>query len=190
MPDCHRRAFLAGSLAAVLAPGAAKASPGVPAPILLWEAVSSLDAVRDGGGDARRDRIAVLVSPGCDYASLMWRESRALAAGAGLKWIPVAGRPDAEDEVSVLASVLEGGEPRHVRSMLLGDELPASGPVGLALATRQAQAYDLRIGRLLWEATGRAPAMPTTVYLARGGRVRVARGAIDAALFAEIASAV
>jgi len=176
-----RRTVLAGiACLAASAGGVAGAPIGVRGTPALRPVLGSMAAVEEGAGPV----LHVLVSPGCDKASDMWAVTRGLSMALTVRWLPVG---FTEEETVAVAACLDAGDAESVRRLLLQPEgLGEPGEAAVDAAWRQARRYDNELAKMLWEATGRTPAMPTMVAEMPDGAARVIRGAIPADRAAEV----
>lgn len=162
-------AFLAG-----LCPARASANVGTPADPSLADICSGLGAYEEGQGPLI---LHLLVSPGCDKAGAMREVSLPHLGRVRFRWIPLAsGR---EEWLPAVANLLGASDDGPLVSMLRAEEAPAPSDLGMALARLQAAKEERELDPALWQATGRTPATPTTVYVGADGYCRVLRGAFS-----------
>lgn len=172
-----RRSFIAAMVAAVSGPSWAIGVRGIP---MLGEEIWRLDGIVEGTGPT----VHALVAPGCDAAGELWEGSRGFVGQLSFRWIPVfegsaSGR-------GAVARCLEEKTPQAVADLLMGR---AGGEISSAAASAadiQDGTYRDVVAKLLWESTGRTPAMPTLVYGIGGRRIQVIRGSIGADRFPEV----
>lgn len=177
----HRRSFIIGLAAAAAVPGLTSARDiGVRGLDRLWPALDSMHAISMGSGP----RLDIVVAPGCSAAGEMWDGAVEASSHCLLRWIPV-GSGYESDEVEV-SRCLTIGTPEAVRQLLKGNVDGEASIEGNVMAARQRRIYADSVERLMWESTGRAPAVPTLVFLDRAEKVRVVRGAIPVDRFREV----
>lgn len=179
MAMLSRRSMLIGALSVLATAGSARAI-GTFGATGLWEALASALVVEEGSGPD----VYMIVTPGCDKSGELWEASRAFTPSLTLRWLPVV--DGLEDHRSSVGRALEAGSPAAMAEMLLSATDATASPIGLAAADMQEALYQDRLARMLWESTGKTPAMPTMVFRVDARKTKVVRGAIGADRFAEV----
>ena len=146
----------------------------------LVHALETMAAVTMGSGL----KIHVVVAPNCAKASEMWEAAVLAAARCTIRWVPVGS--GYEDDMTTVSRCLAAGTPEAVLELLHGSVTSEATAASFILAMKQQKIYGETVERMMWEATGRTPAVPTLVFVDRGGNARVIRGAIGWDRFPEV----
>lgn len=167
-----RRSIITGTAALVFSAGGAQAFGRIARPELVRMLLSQ-EATEVGQGALMQ----VLVSPGCVESSHLLKAAETLLDRCRWRFIVFAGPVS-----SARVSVAKQREARDFRSLTgLVDEDGAGisltpSPSQLSAVIEQDREIEMKIGRLLWEATFSAFATPTAVFTDSAGLVRVVRG--------------
>lgn len=176
----NRRSMVAG-LACLSASFPASARDiGVRGRAELMDALETMRGISMGSGPT----IHIVVAPNCPKATDMWDAAFSAADRVRVRWVPV-GSGYADDQV-VVSRCLAVGTPGAVRQLLHGEASGEATEQSNAAAAAQQHLYTDTVERMMWEATGRAPAVPTLVFADRGMNARVIRGAIGWEKFPEV----
>lgn len=167
-----RRSIIAGAAALLLPAGRAQAFGRIARPELVRMLLNQ-EATEMGQGAL----VQVLVSPGCVESSHLLSAAEALLDRCRWRFIAFAGPVSA-----ARANVARQRDARDFRSLaaLVREEVPVSAAAPsssqLSAVIDQDREIEMKIGRLLWEATFSAFATPTAVFTDSVGLVRVVRG--------------
>lgn len=168
-----RRALLAGAGAAAATGARAAWVPGTVGDAALPTVLRALSSVDQGTG---AKVLSILVSPGCDHSEAMFEAAQGRGDAVRVRWVPFTGGPGGSPEA--LARVIGDGSLDALRAFLRGVPGARPGAVAWAAALAQDRMVERAVARMLWAATGRPMAAPTTVYAVPGGSVRVVRGSL------------
>jgi len=176
-----RRSFISGAIGSLVTTGRAFALGGYGA-YGLWDAIMAMQGIEEGEGPL----VNILVVRGCDKSGLVWTETRRYLGVLRIRWLPVYEGHES-NKVFVAAALADKTSATLSRVVLDDDEMVDVGEEDIAAAMAQERIYSGRVARLLWESSGRPPAMPSYVYKDGTGRVKVIDGALRPERYLDLA---